>query len=805
MRLLFFCFLCGLSLQTSFAQDSLDEKMKWYALAKQSPNLFVHFDKNVYSNNETVYFTGYIIKAGRVPIASHKMMSVVLIRDIDSSLIIDDKFIMTNGLSLGSLTLPDSIPTGNYRFLVYTDKLVDKIPELLFTQNITIKSSIEPSFKATIKLLAPVNNEINVHKVLVSTSAPDDRFLAKPAQINYRYGKVSKSTATDASGQSIITLATQTELTDPNLYVKLKYGSDSTFINMGLPQPKNKAIVKFYPEGGSLVSGLSSKVAWEVKDQQNQPVALKAFLFKNQEVIDTIETSSYGIGKFMLKPQIGTTYTVKLIHSNLADSTYYLPKATDEGLTLMLQNAIAEDTLRINLKSTKKQSLTLLVHNFKESFLNFPFQLKNENSLLKLPLNTIPKGLTTLTVLDSLNRPLVERIFFAHYSAAEKITINTDQSIYKQREKVTLKLNLKLDDNAVVSIAAVQNNRLSLQKTNDIESYTYLTNELSSLPISSSGIAYKDRNYLEQVLLVKGWRRYTWQGLNAITAADTASIVDTLKISGQVSKQKKEVKDSLIIGTMGGNGVSLINTSANGFFSLGEDQLITPPGKKLYVFVSGAKKLPYFTRISINDEFFILNQKLSKVVHHQQTNLPSNLTNNIELLLKNNEKSIRLKEVVITNKQDNGFMHTKGLGPNACGDYVCRFNILNCPNHGGDSENRQPVKGRSYNSGGGKITYAGCSTISDADQNLFTLVKGIHLEKEFYQNDYKDPNEPAFFSTIYWNYSTLLNSKKATELSFYTSDITGKFRIVVQGVSNKDVVYAEHFFEVISKASGSIR
>jgi len=42
----------------------------------------------------------------------------------------------------------------------------------------------------------------------------------------------------------------------------------------------------------------------------------------------------------------------------------------------------------------------------------------------------------------------------------------------------------------------------------------------------------------------------------------------------------------------------------------------------------------------------------------------------------------------------------------------------------------------------------------------------------------------------------MLNANKETELNFYTSDITGRFRIVVQGITNKDVVYAEQFFEV---------
>ena len=42
---------------------------------------------------------------------------------------------------------------------------------------------------------------------------------------------------------------------------------------------------------------------------------------------------------------------------------------------------------------------------------------------------------------------------------------------------------------------------------------------------------------------------------------------------------------------------------------------------------------------------------------------------------------------------------------------------------------------------------------------------------------------------------------KETNLSFYTSDITGKFRIVVQGITSNDVIYGEHFFEVKPKVN----
>ncbi|TKC07967.1 hypothetical protein FA048_12440 [Pedobacter polaris] len=767
--------------------------MHWLSKVKPTTNLFVHFDKNVYANNETVYFTGYLITPAANPIYKHTVMAVAFIRDADSTIVLEDKFIMQNGLSFGSITLPDSILTGNYHFLVYTDRLTNGVPDAVFNQPITLKTNIDPAFKASMKLAEPTTAENKNHNVLVSVTSKDNRFLPKPTTISYQYGNIKKSANTDISGQLLITLPKHNQLTDPNLYLKLKYEKDSSFISMALPQAKSKAAVKFYPEGGSLINGLISTIGWEVKDQQKRPVALTAFLYKNNVIIDTIETSSYGIGKFKLAPHMGADYTVKLIHDGLADSIYHLPKAIEKGLTLSIAQSLVKDTIRIHLKTNLTHHLSIRLHNFRETFLNIPFDMGNNTIAVKIPLTEVPKGLTTITVSDSLDRPLAERIFYAHYDNADKVVLETDNQTYMQREKVNLKI--KLDSTqiqGIVSIAVVQDNRLEVQKVNDIESYTYLKNELSLLPIHIKGLPYKDKNYLEQVLLIKGWRRYTWQDFQNLKVSDTLTVTDSLKLTGLVTKAKKELTAPIVLGTYGSESISLINTNNKGFFTLKNEDLLTPPGKKLYLFTNGGKMMTHV--IEVNNLYHKTSLNLTKTTVKESPILPSNLQNNAELVLKSNEKLIRLKEVVINNKNDNGFNFLRGA--NACGDYVCVYNILNCRNHVGDFGNKQPVAGRSYLTNGIMTTYQVCNT---KDLNGLYLIDGIHTPKEFYMSDYKEPLEPAFFSTIYWNYGSVLTAGKPTEISFYTSDITGKFRVIVQGITNKDVVYAERFFEVKPK------
>ena len=793
------CFLIFIIfLLTTFkvsSQGSIAQKMALNNLVNPTTNLFVHFDKNIYSNNETVYFTAYILKTGKFELKDHKILAVALIRDVDTSVIKVDKFITQHGLAFGNMLIPDSVVTGNYHLLAYTDKLVNGKSELIFKQPITIKTNIELPFRANIKLVDKPNVINKENKILISATTNDYKFLTKPVSVNYKYGALQKTAKTDASGQLLLTIPRQENLIDPNIHVKLKHQTDSSFLSLPLPSGKIKANVKFLPEGGNLVNNLVSTVAWEVNDLQKRPIALKAFLLKNNSPIDTIETNSYGIGKFRILADEKAVYTVKLVNSNLIDSTYTLPKVLNNGLVINVENAVVTDTLSLFLRNTGDKKIFIRIHNFKQCFLDIPFDMEINTRKLKIPLTDIPKGINTITITDSLDRPLAERLFFAHYNDKENLSANTDKTIYQQREKVTLKLKPKaIGQNSIVSIAVVQENRMTLKNSNDIESYAYIKNELENISPNGKSSIYKDRDYLEQILDVKGWRRYTWQQTCNNKPSDTIKTTDSLLIIGLVKKNnKKPVTSSIKLSALGDNQIRVIATSVQGTFDLNTPDLMAEYGKKMYLFVSAPNKEDY--DIQINDMFDKASKHLTETEVSFTSTGPLTLADNSDLVFKNNEKAIRLKEVTIKKTDDNRrFNYARGgSGANACGDYVCMYNILNCRNHIADLGNTQPVPGITYN--GSNEPYQECKNYAKDDKSFLEFA-GIRYHKEFYLDDYKDPAEPAFFSTIYWNYGAILEPKKETELSFYTSDITGRFKIVVQGLTANDVVYAEQYFEV---------
>ncbi|TDQ08820.1 hypothetical protein [Pedobacter metabolipauper] len=741
-----------------------------------NPSLFVHFDKTIYTNNEMVWFTGYLLRGEMKDLNKHSILSVALVRDIDSAVIKQDKYLMVNGLSLGSMVLPDSMITGNYHFQATTNRISKGLPEVLFMQPIVIKTNIDAAFNASIKLLNAAKNSNSANQVVVTVTTKDARFLPEPVDVTYKYGRVYKNAKTNTSGELLFSLDEQADLADPNVYAKIKYGKDSSFINMPIPVTKRKALVKFYPEGGQLVDEVPGFIAWEVRDQQGATVDLKATLYENDKPINTIESNAYGIGKFMLNPKKSMNYSVKLSHTAFADSTYYLPAIVSDGIGIQVKNAVTSDTLTVILRSKIAQTLGLQIKDADSTFLSTDVKISKNGRILKIPLNDVTKGLKTITFSDSLNRPLAERMFFAHYNTQQKIIVSTDQQAYNRREKVTLKLKLNEQDTlGMVSIACVQDNRMLMKFSTDIESYVYLNSELGTLPIGAAGRPFEDKPYLENVLLVKGWRKYTWQNAG----------YDSLAFHVAFKKFDKTLKKPIDVSYLKEKGMGILQTDSLGTMTLSNEILTLEYGKKMFLVATAKNQGNY--NMEVNDPYVKLNKQYAKLFKVAHNELPAAVYNNNELALKSNEKAIRLREVMISGNEVPVFK-----GPNACGDYVCLYNILNCRNHTWDGHNTLPVAGRTYKEDGTNqlVVYKAC------EKNSFlSIIDGVYTKKEFYVNDFADPLEPALVSTLYWNAGTVMSAKEK-EIIFYTGDIPGKFRIVVQGITDRDVIFGQHDFEV---------
>jgi hypothetical protein len=823
MRRTFYCFiilLVGLttSISTLNAQapiDSIVEKIRWYGLQKPSTTLFVHFDKNIYTSNENVWFTGYLLKS---PIKdSHCILSVALIRNDDRSLWAEGKYMFYDLVSFGNLLLPDSLTTGDYTFVCYTDHLVNGNPSALFTQPITIKTANAPGFIANLSMVDSIKPGMDSASILLSAYTQDVR-LVKGAAVNWFIGNRAKplktgKLKTDNFGEAKIAIPLKEITTADNvLHTEINYNNEIKTFSIKLPVYNKEATVKFYPEGGNLVSGVRNTVGWEVISNEGEPLFASAVLYQNDQVLQTIQTNGYGIGNFIFTPKHDSRYHVKLTNTEgSTEKIYSLPSILKAGPVISVLNAVTEDTLVLQINNQQPgNTWHIMIHNYEATFVKASFTGKTASMLVKVPLQGVPTGLNTFTLLDTLGRPWAERLFFAHFTNKPKINITTDSILYYPRQKVSLKF--KVTDSrqkplrSVVSVACAQDNRFDIKKMTDIESYNYLHAELAAIPFKSKLLSSDTDNkqFLENLLLVKGWRKYTWNEM-ATKASDTTWRTGSLSITGAALMNGKRLKKPLQLNIMKikAGAISSLDisvTDSSGNFELSPHQLLSEPGKQVQLSVNDKERDKY--SIKIKDEYRELTKKLAGTITMKNYNIKSFRHSTETLVLRKEEGGNKLLDVKVVAKNDKSIYRT---GPNACGDYVCLNGILNCVNHPFDGT--QPIVGTRYTTRdifSQKTiisTYTGCDALNkqkELEKLSQAALSGFYLAKQFYVPDYSkvDATDPQYASTLYWNYSVLNNENGEAELTFYTSDIPGKFRVVIQGITGANVVYGEHFFEV---------
>lgn len=796
--LIFMVMICGYTKLPAQTLERISGKLAQYGDQNVRSSLFVHFDKNVYTNNDQVWFTAYLLKSVTA-LSDYHTLYVSLVNNIDSTIVLQEKFLIDGGFAFGDMILPDSLPTGSYRFVVNTNIQVDGRIDGEFVQPVTIKSNTKNLLTPTISIFKAPDNQTGGGTAIVKVLTSDYRFVEN-ADVTYTIGErkiIRKGRAkTNAIGELLIDYpATNVESDNNLLMVSVRKDHQLRQLKLELPvlgQQKYK--VDFFPEGGYLVQGLTSRVGFEVKDFAYTPVETNAVLYEGDQAIDTIQTNDAGLGFFSFIPSIEHKYMLRLMTNGQDEYQFDLPEMLKEGVVVNAKDVIADNNLRVRLQASSDRKVHIVVHDYRNVLLHSEMSLKrNLVQQLRIELDSVPAGLHALTLLDHNFKPLAERIFFAHYNQLNRLQIKTDKENYLTRDSVKLNLQAVVKGQVLtgglVSISCTQAGRFAPENNLNIVDYTFLE-QLVKLPTHAMGMKLSDRDYLNEVLLIKGWRRFKWPRGEQDTL-NNKGVVTSAEVTGQVYKGKHKLKAPVELTAIAGRNVNVLRTDATGGFRIPFTNLIEPDGKT-GVWLKVAAKNPALYAVVLKDPVEDLNSQLQRRGYEAPTAKRLQFLDQYDL---KDPKGNNLKEVVIKYKKDNEFSFWRYEHVNACGDYVCKNMILNCMNHFGDAQNKPPKNNSRYRTNDGDFTfYSGClERKKDPD---FSILKGIKLAKEFYKFDISNKEEPINVATIFWDHQRVLDADGKTGLTFNTGDLTGNFKIVVQGITSRGVIYGEKYITI---------
>ncbi|MBS1599917.1 MAG: hypothetical protein JST75_16945 [Bacteroidetes bacterium] len=278
--------------------------------------------------------------------------------------------------------------------------------------------------------------------------------------------------------------------------------------------------IGFFPEGGNMVSGLQSKIAFRVADQNGKGVEFKGTLTDEENnTVASFQPSRFGIGYFSFTPVANKKYRaiIRLNNSSVVVSEF--PTVYSQGYTMHLENA-GNDQLSVTVSTNiniGNNAVYLFAHTRQSVKVAALGAMNDGKAVFTIDKSKLGEGISNITIFNSLRQPVCERLYFKKPSSL-KITANTNGDEFRSRKKIYVNIDAQADTKPVVadmSLSVYKIDSLGAEPGADILTYLWLVSDLQGKIESPEYYLNNTGPDVEvatdNLMLTHGWRRFKWE------------------------------------------------------------------------------------------------------------------------------------------------------------------------------------------------------------------------------------------------------------------------------------------------------
>jgi hypothetical protein len=729
----------------SVRQTELAERL--HSLAKNAPQelAYIQTSKDIYETGEDLWFKVYILDAQYLtPSFLSKTLYLQLRNEATKKTIWNEKYEIQDGFANGQLYIGNALSDGDYLLEAYTASSF-------------FDDSIE--FRAVRKI-----------KIRTDIASPDSLLISK-----------EKNTS-------------------------------ETPVNIFRKDP-----IQFttFPEGGNLVSGILSRLAFKAVNTNGEPLDVKGTLFEDSSPILQFKSIHAGMGSFYFTPGINKKYSIRLSEP-ATDSLFLLPEILSTGITFQLTG---RDKESLSFQASQspglpEENIYLRVQCRGVVYGMASGNLKSDISI-KMPLSDLPQGIAEVTLFNSKLVPVAERLVYVNKDQKLNISTELSKEIYQTREKATLKIKVKDEDDQPVEtnlcVSVFDNLYRNQGDSVNILNHYYLSTQLKGRIYNPSyyfnGNDIVRSEALDLLLLTQGWRTYEWNesNLEKYKNGSNKLITDGIKGKLTVTSDKRRTKPERVF-VMSycpnkDNKKLMIEPDSSRTFTVPSEELLKGEGDYVYLKPISVHKYP--PPIKMEDPF----ESIDRVMKTREISYPVQslsiaayedhdvtVRQGVNVIREVTIKGNKLK--VIRGKYMGQLDSIAKFDMNT--DWVCEYNVLNCPNHPPDAYSTKPVSGKFYyqfvafGTPNAHLVYTMYTIPKYSEEELLKLhflwrVKGYYANRKFYQPNYDVESDlggiPDFRNTLVWEPSVITDKNGEATLTFFCSDINTDFVGRIEGVS----------------------
>ena len=480
--------------------------------------VYLHMDNRSYYVGDTIFFKAYVLHSSTHRLSNiSKVLYVELLSDTGVELE-RMKLKIDGGMCAGSFVVRDGYRTGYYEIRAYTRNMLN--------------FGREPM------------PWMNIHKAI------EEKYLHPYAITDEQRLNQSKSTSPLLANVFPTPIWEQSIVEDANhvlfsrvfpVYMRPEkageYKQEMDWYPrhpaLAMPEETDEEFrddslrISFYPEGGALVSGVTSRIAIDVHDQWGREKEIRGYVVEGLMGKDTVATFSSkerGRGLFELSPKGGECYVAHVTYRG-KHYRYRLPETKADGYVLSITPPIKGGEATFSVRTSRETSAllgwTLMCRGALMAFDTLHVSCDAERMVRLAPSQLTP-GVNQLTLYSVRGEVLAERLFFVCPGAPARLLLTTQlPDTLRPFEEVRLDFQCNASNGyfslANFSIAVTDAAELHATfDTGDLRSELLLSSDLKGfIKDVDSYFAHDDDTLMvydiDMLMLVQGWRRYEWQ------------------------------------------------------------------------------------------------------------------------------------------------------------------------------------------------------------------------------------------------------------------------------------------------------
>jgi hypothetical protein len=403
-----------------------------------------------------------------------------------------------------------------------------------------------------------------------------------------------------------------------------------------------------FPEGGHLIYGINSVVAFKASYGNGLPEDVSGKVLEDGKKIGSIKTLHDGMGRFSLTPKSGKEYKVVL----------------DDGRTILFPT-IEREGMSLRVSKNNAKGLSLLVSSSEDVPQPFSITAKQNGIVCSTARGTVKgqqvvkiptaylgfQGIVEITLFDAAERPVAERLVYVNPQKQLTITATTSQKQYNRRDmgKVRLQVTDTSGDpiKAELAVSIFDKAYLYLPGHENILSHCFLSEQIRG-HIFNPTYYFDNENddrlaALDLLMMTQGWRNYVWD-----KELPLREYLLTDGVDGVLTTQREVSLKTQVINVFAPQvDTSLvILTDTAGRFTIDPQMMDQIPGN---IYLNDLLVDKYKAKISV--------VKMFDTINGYRPNLPRYMVNNHFIQTNNSgqiqidKNAILLKEVVVKGKR----------------------------------------------------------------------------------------------------------------------------------------------------------